>query len=73
MWNDPRIAGLARLILAGLRPPAGLSRIMLAIGFGIACHITFAAAVRAMIVGMFFGMSEGLGRVQWPWAALANA
>ena len=72
MWNDPRIAGLARLILAGLRPPAGLGRIMLAVGFGIACHITFAAAVTAMIVGMFFGMSEGLGRVPWPWAALAN-
>lgn len=26
----------------------------------------------AMIVAMFFGMSESLGRAPWPWAALAN-
>jgi hypothetical protein len=26
-----------------------------------------------MIVAMFFGLSESLGRVPWPWAVLANA
>ncbi len=72
MWNDPRIAGVARLIIAALRPPAGLGRIFLALGFGVICHLTFAAAVLSMVVAMFFGLSEGLGRVPWPWAALAN-
>ena len=70
--DDPRIAGLTRLISAGLRPPKGLGRIVLALGFGIVCHIAFAAAVTAMIAAMFFGMSKGLGRVPWPWAALAD-
>lgn len=73
MWSDPRFSGIASLIVAGLRPPAGLGRIVFAFGFGVACHITFAAAVTAMIAAMFFGLSEGLGRVPWPWAVLANA
>jgi methanethiol S-methyltransferase len=73
MWDDPRIAGLTRLILAGLRPPAGMARIALALTAGLACHIAFAAAVVAMITAMYFGMSESLGRLPWPWAALANA
>jgi methanethiol S-methyltransferase len=73
MWDDPRIAGLTRLILAGLRPPAGLARIALALMTGLVCHIAFAVAVIAMIAAMYFGMSESLGRVPWPWAAPANA
>ena len=73
MWDDPRSAGLARLIVAGLRLPAGFGRIVLAIGFGAACHTIFAAAIMSMIAAMFFGLSEGLGRVPWPWAALTNA
>jgi len=73
MWDDPRVAGLVRLILAALRPPPGAGRIVLALGMGALCHATFAAAVLAMIVAMFFGLSESLGRVPWPWAALANA
>jgi protein-S-isoprenylcysteine O-methyltransferase Ste14 len=39
---------------------------------GAACHLVFAAAVVAMIVAMFFGLSESFGRVPWPWALLAN-
>ena len=72
MWDDPRFSRLIRLIAAGLRPPNGLGRIALALGFGIICHIAFVAAVTAMMAAMFFGMSEGLGRVPWPWAVIAN-
>lgn len=73
MWRDPRVMGLLRLVLAALRPPPGAGRIALALGMGLLCHLVFAAAVLAMIVAMFFGMSESMGRVPWPWAALANA
>ena len=41
--------------------------------FGAVCHAVFAAGVLAMIVAMFFGLSESLGAVPWPWAMLANA
>lgn len=71
--TDPRIARLITLIRAALRPPAGAGRIALALGLGVLCHTLFAAGVLAMIVAMFFGLSEGLGAVSWPWAALANA
>lgn len=73
MWDDPRIMNFARLIGAALRPPPGLGRIALALGLGALCHAAFAAGVLAMIVAMFFGLSESFGRVPWPWAALANA
>lgn len=73
MRDDPRITGLARLIVAGLRPPGGIGRIALALTSGVVCHLMFAAAVTAMIAAMFFGLSEGLGRVPWPWAVVANA
>jgi protein-S-isoprenylcysteine O-methyltransferase Ste14 len=71
--TDPRIARLATLIGAALRPPQGTARIALALGLGLICHTLFAAAVLAMIVAMFFGLSESLGTVAWPWAILANA
>jgi hypothetical protein len=58
---------------AASRPPPGAGRIALALAFGLICHTVFAAAVLAMIAAMFFGLSESLGRVPWPWAALANA
>ena len=70
---DPRVAGLLTLLLAARRPPPGAGRIALALAMGLACHAVFAAAVLAMIAAMFFGLSESLGRVPWPWAALANA
>jgi protein-S-isoprenylcysteine O-methyltransferase Ste14 len=73
MMSDPRIARLIALIAAALRPPPGAGRIALALAMGAACHLTFAAGVLAMIVAMFFGMSQSLGSVPWPWAALANA
>jgi protein-S-isoprenylcysteine O-methyltransferase Ste14 len=73
MWTDPRIARLITLIRAVLRPPAGAGRIALALTFGMLCHALFAAGVLAMIVAMFFGLSESLGSVPWPMAALSNA
>jgi protein-S-isoprenylcysteine O-methyltransferase Ste14 len=73
MMHDPRIAGLIALIRAALHPPPGRGRIALALGLGLVCHTLFAVAVLAMIVAMFFGLSESLGRMSWPWAALANA
>jgi protein-S-isoprenylcysteine O-methyltransferase Ste14 len=71
--NDPRIARLITLIRACLHPPLGAGQIALALTLGMICHTVFAAGVLAMIVGKFFGLSESLGTVPWPWAALANA
>ncbi len=73
MRDDPRVAGLVRLMRAALRPPAGAGRIALALTMGALCHVLFAAAVLAMIAAMFFGMSESFGTVPWPSAVLANA
>lgn len=73
MPADPRIARLGMLVSAALRPPPGAARIALALGMGAICHGAFAAAVLAMILSMFHGMSAGLGTIPWPWAALANA
>jgi methanethiol S-methyltransferase len=71
--TDPRVDRLIILIRAALRPPAGAGRIALAPGLGALCHMLFAAGVLAMIAAMFFGLSESLGAVPWPVAALANA
>ena len=73
VFTDPRIARLIILIRAATRPPAGAGRIALALIFGALCHTLFAAGVLAMIVAMFFGLSESFGTVPWPWALLANA
>lgn len=70
---DPRVVRLITLIRAALRPPAGVGRVALALGLGALCHTLFAAGVLAMIVAMFLGLSESLGAVSWPWAALVNA
>jgi protein-S-isoprenylcysteine O-methyltransferase Ste14 len=71
--TDLRIARLITLVRAALQAPPGSARIALALGLGIVCHVLFGAAVLAMILAMFFGLSESLGTVPWPWAALANA
>lgn len=54
-------------------PPPGLARIALAYAYGALCHAIFAAAVLAMIMAMFFGMSESLGAVPAPWHICVNA
>lgn len=70
--QDPRIARLIALVRQALSPPQGAGRIALALGMGLLCHLIFALAVLSMITAMFFGMSESLGNIPWPWAALAN-
>ena len=52
--------------------PPGFRRISTAFSYGVMCHIIFALAVGAMIVAMFFGMSESLGRVPEPWSYVTN-
>ena len=73
MMEDPRIARLTTLIRAALRPPAGTARIVAALALGFFCHALFIVAVVVMILAMFFGLSESLGSVPWPWAVLVNA
>ena len=68
--NAERLVDLAR---GALRPPPGRTRIVVALVFGLAVHAIFAAAVIAMILAMFFGMSRSLGTIPWPYAVLANA
>lgn len=63
---------LLSLAFGVFRAPAGTARVGVAFLYGLICHVTFAAAVLAMIVAMFFGMSESLGRVPAPWSIIAN-
>lgn len=63
---------LFTLVFGLARAPAGAVRIGVAIFYGMICHVTFAAAVLAMIVAMFFGMSESFGRVPAPWSIFVN-
>lgn len=65
------IGPLDRMLSAPVSPrPPGRARleIALALVWGALCHLIFAAAVTAMILGMAFGMSESFGRVPQPWA-----
>ncbi|WP_273510493.1 methyltransferase family protein [Phreatobacter oligotrophus] len=63
---------LLALLAAALRPPPGRGRIVTALAFGLVVHAIFAAAVMAMIVAMYFGMSMSLGQVPAPWSHLCN-
>ncbi|MFM7085301.1 MAG: methyltransferase family protein [Hyphomicrobium sp.] len=63
---------LSELVVDALNPPPGLSRVFLALIFGILVHVLFTAAVVSMIGAMFFGMSKSFGHISWPWALLAN-
>lgn len=55
--------------MAEISPPR---RIVIALAYGAICHALFALGVGSMIVGMYFGLTLGQGRVPWPWAALVN-
>lgn len=70
---DSHFERLAALVHGALTPPPGRERIVLALAFGAAVHLVFAAAVLAMILAMYFGMSRSLGALPWPYALLANA
>ncbi len=63
---------LLPLVLGLLKIPPGRNRILTAFAYGLTCHIIFVLAVGAMIVAMFFGMSESLGNIPKPWSYLAN-
>ena len=63
---------LLTLALGTLRPPPGPRRITVALIYGVTCHVLFALAVGAMILAMFFGMSQSFGRVPQPWGWIAN-
>ena len=67
------LSRILRLALGVLDAPPGRGRIALAFAYGLVCHAVFALAVLSMIVAMFFGMSESLGRVPAPWGWFANA
>ena len=46
---------------------------ILAVAYGLVCHLAFGVAVAAMIVVLFSGMTLGLGRLQAPWSWIADA
>ena len=73
MAADSHFVRLSTLARGALRPPPGRARIAMAVTFGAAVHLIFAAAVLAMISAMYFGMSRSLGSVPWPLAGLTNA
>ena len=55
------------------RAPAVMARdVALALVWGTLCHAIFTAAVLAMVVGLWTGMTWARGAVPWPWAVLAN-
>lgn len=64
---------LIALIGGAMRPPPGRGRIVTALVYGLVVHVLFAAAVLAMVLAMFFGMSRSLGTVDWPFAGFVNA
>ena len=64
---------LIKLASGVFKAPAGRGQLALALAYGLLCHTVFTAAVLAMIIAMFFGMSESLGRVSSPWLILTNA
>ncbi|MGL5114513.1 MAG: isoprenylcysteine carboxylmethyltransferase family protein [Beijerinckiaceae bacterium] len=64
---------MTTLVGSALSPPPGRRRIALALGMGALCHGIFALSGAAMVTAMFFGMSQSLGSVPWPWALLANS
>jgi len=72
LTHNAHIIRLCALVNAALRPPPGWGRICLALFMGFICHVLFAAAVAAMIIAMFYGLSKSYGSVSWPWAILSN-
>ena len=74
--SDSQLTHLNRLLALALgimRRPVRGRAFWVALGYGLVCHTLFAAAVLAMIVAMFFGMSESLGAVPAPWFIVMNA
>jgi len=47
--------------------------VVIALLYGLVCHVAFAAGVGAMMVVLFTGMTRGLGRLPSPWSWFADA
>ncbi len=47
--------------------------LIVAVAYGALCHLAFATAVVSMMVVLFSGMTDGLGRLPGPWAWGADA
>ncbi len=45
---------------------------LIALTYGLACHVCFVAGVGTMMVMMLFGMTRSYGTVHAPWSLLAN-
>lgn len=73
MTTKDHIERLWTLVQGVFTPEPGVGRIALALSFGLVVHVIFAAAVLAMIVAMFFGMSKSFGTVPYPYAIAVNA
>ena len=69
MRNKTRV----RLRIKGMILAPRARRVTVAACYGVLCHSLFIAAVAAMMVMMFFGMSRSLGHVTGPWRIGANA
>jgi len=52
---------------------ASVGRTVVAVGYGILCHVWFVLGVATMMAAMYFGMSRSLGTLGPPWSWLANA
>ncbi len=53
-----------------VRPSGG--RKLVALSYGLVCHLCFALGVGTMMVAMYFGMSRSLGGLSAPWSWVAN-
>ena len=62
-------------MVQGIRPAAGFGslRRLVALSYGLLCHMLFAAAVAAMLFSMLFGLSRSLGPFSPPWSFIADA
>lgn len=56
----------------GGAPPNARRRIV-AVCYGVLCHLCFLLGVGTMMVAMYFGMSRSIGGVAPPWSWIANA
>lgn len=70
-----RVPALAPTLAAELQP-RGLAQARhertIALVYGAACHLAFAAAILSMAAGMWSGMTQTLGGLPTPWGWLAN-
>lgn len=48
-------------------------RTVVAVGYGLVCHVSFVLGVGAMMAAMYFGMSRCLGTLAAPWNWVVNA